>query len=155
MAEWNVEPDELNLRIGSDNRADFVPRGGTLESFLVETGGEGIAIQALEPGTTLIVETRNSEYRVVVLEGTDLDVIVTGGQLFHDATLVRLEGAATRGSLLKIGWIGVGLRVEMSVAGRRIVTSPVRSITIEGVPPALIQAERQGGRGDAHDRPTL
>jgi hypothetical protein len=57
---------------------------------------------------------------------SSLDVIVTGGQLFQ---------ATTRGSLLKIGWIGVGLRVEMSLAGRRIVTSPVRSITIEGVPP--------------------
>jgi hypothetical protein len=123
----------LNLRIGSENPADFVPRCGTLP---VEAGGdEGIAIQSLEPGTTLIVQTRNSEYRVAVLDGTDLDVIVTGGQLFQDATRVRLEGATTRGSLLKIGWIGVGLRVEMSLAGRRIVTSPVRSITIEGVPP--------------------
>lgn len=138
MAEWNVEPDELNLRIGSDNRADVVPRCGTLASVSVEAGGdEGIAIQSLEPGTTLIVQTRNSEYRVVVLDGTDLDVIVTGGQLFQDATQVRLEGATAGGSLLKIGRIGVGLRVEMSVAGRRIVTSPVRSITIEGVRAAL------------------
>jgi hypothetical protein len=134
VAEWNVGPDELNLGIGSDNRADFVPRCGTLAGFSVEAGGdEGIAIQLLEPGTTLIVQTRNSEYRVVVLDGTDREVIVTGGQLFQDATRVRLDGATAGGSLLKIGWIGVGLRVEMSLAGRRIVTSPVRSITIEGV----------------------
>jgi len=136
----NVEPGDLNLGIGSDNRADFVPRYGTLESFSDEAGGdEGVAIQSLEPGTTLIVQTRNSEYRVVVLDSADLDVTVTGGQLFRDATRVRLNGATIHGSLLKIGWIGVGLRVEMSVDGRRIVTSPVRSITIEESP-ALLQA---------------
>jgi len=138
VAEWNIGPDELNLRVGSDNGAEFVPRCGTSESFSVEAGDEdGIAIQSLEPGTTLIVQTRNSEYRVVVLDGTDLDVIVMGGQLFQDATRVRLGGATAGGSLLKIGWIGVGLRVELSVGGRRIITSPVRSITTEGVRAAL------------------
>lgn len=75
-----------------------------------EAGGdEGIAIQSLEPGTTLIVQTRNSQYRVLVLNGTGLDAIVTGGQLFQDPTRVQLDGATAGSSLLKIGWIGVGL----------------------------------------------
>jgi hypothetical protein len=32
------------------------------------------------------------------------------------------------GNLLKIGWIGVGLRMEIVAEGRRIVTTAVRSI---------------------------
>jgi hypothetical protein len=102
MARWNVERGEWNLRVGSDHRAEVVSRCGTLARFPVEAGGdEGIAIQSLERGTTLVVQTRHSQYRVVVLDGADLDVIVKGGRRFHDATLVRLEGATAGGSLLK------------------------------------------------------
>jgi hypothetical protein len=32
---------------------------------------------------------------------------------------------------MKLGWIGVGLRMEMSSHGKRFVTSAVRAITIE------------------------
>jgi hypothetical protein len=32
------------------------------------------------------------------------------------------------GSFLKVGWIGVGLRMEILADGRRIVTSPVYDI---------------------------
>jgi hypothetical protein len=32
------------------------------------------------------------------------------------------------GSFLKVGWIGVGLRMEILAEGRRIVTSPVYDI---------------------------
>jgi len=148
MGGWNVEPGEGNPRIGNDNRAEFVLRCGTLSGFAGEAAGaEGIAIQSLEPGTPLIVQTRNSQYRVVVLDGLDLDVIVKGGQRFPDATRVRLEGATAGGSLLKIGWIGVGLRVEMSVDGRRIITSPVRWVTIEGVSPPYTRHDSQAAAG--------
>jgi hypothetical protein len=87
---------------------------------------------------------------VVVLDGTNFDVIVKGGQRFHEATRVRLEGATAGGSLLKIGWIGLGLRVEVSVDGRRIVTSPVQWITMEGVPPLDLRREVRQPRRIVH-----
>ena len=43
----------------------------------------------------------------------------------------RLEGATTGGSVLRLGWIGVGLRMELSTGDLRITTSAVRSVTIE------------------------
>ena len=42
--------------------------------------------------------------------------------------LARLR-ASVGGNLLKVGWIGVGLRMEIVAEGRRIVTTAVRSIT--------------------------
>ena len=41
-----------------------------------------------------------------------------------------LEDGATAGGALRLGWIGVGLKMELGVSGDTIVTSPVLSITV-------------------------
>jgi len=43
----------------------------------------------------------------------------------------RMDGSGFGGSLLKVGWIGIGLRMEILAGDQRIVTSPVRDISIE------------------------
>jgi hypothetical protein len=90
---------------------------------------EGLELSQLEPLTTLLVWTWNSLYRVVVAEGSD--VLVQGGSHFPEPTAAYLEGASAGGSLLKTGWIGVGLVMEIRVRGKRIVTSPVVAIATE------------------------
>ena len=35
--------------------------------------------------------------------------------------------------MLKAGWLGVGLRMEVYANGRRTVTSPVQSLSVEHV----------------------
>lgn len=113
-----------------------VPKRDTLEGFAVEAGClEGVALQSLGDGTVLNVITRHSKYRVVVLDAAGQRVLVTGGQIFPESTEVRFEGATSGGSALKVGWIGVGLRLEMSMGRQRITTSRVESVTIESVPP--------------------
>jgi hypothetical protein len=94
---------------------------------------EGVAIDALEPGTTLTVQTRNSQYRFVILLEPRL-VLVKGGATFPEATIVRFEGATDGGSALKIGWILVGFQIEMWLGSARIRSSKVRSVSIESVP---------------------
>ena len=59
-------------------------------------------------------------------------MLVQGGTMFPEATSVRLEGATADGSALKMGWILVGLRFEMSLGPKRITSSRVRSVAIEG-----------------------
>ena len=90
----------------------------------------GISLQDLDPLTTLLIRTRNSTYRVIVSSGTS--VIVQGGQFFPDATPARIDGSGFGGSLLKTAWIGVGFRMEIFANGERIITTPVRDVTIEG-----------------------
>ena len=90
---------------------------------------EGVELDRLEPLTTLLVWTWNSLYRVVVAQGSA--VLVQGGLFFPEPTPAEVDGASTGGSLLKSGWIGVGLLMELRVGSRRIVTSPVVAIVTE------------------------
>ena len=61
-------------------------------------------------------------------------VRVEGGRYFPQLTEGRLNGSGFGGSVLKVAWIGVGLRMEIYSHGRRIITSPVRAIEIEPAP---------------------
>jgi cyclohexyl-isocyanide hydratase len=94
---------------------------------------EGVPIDSLEPGATLVVSTRNSHYRFVILDQPHL-VLVKGGAMFPEAAVVRLEGATAGGSALKMGWILVGFQIEMWLGSVRIRSSAVRSVSIEHIP---------------------
>ena len=116
----------LNLR----RQTAHVARAVTLDGFVEETGNiRGLYLRDVEPLTTLIVRTRNSHYRIIV--SRDTSAIVQGGQFFPDATPGRIDGSGFGGSFLKVGWIGIGLRMETFADGRRIITSPVRDISIQ------------------------
>jgi len=136
MSDLYVEPIETGPRFGNSDPGSLVPRRRTLDGFALEPGCvDGVALRSLEAGTVLNVITRHSSYRVVVLDPVRQRVLVTGGRLFPEKTDVRFEGATAGGSVLTNGWIGTGLRLEMSMGRQRITTSRVRSVTIESVPP--------------------
>lgn len=99
----------------------------TLDGFASATAWvEGVYLRDLQPMTCLLVQTSNSDYRIVVSSGGA--VLVEGGRFFERPTAATVEGASLGGSFLKMGWIGVGLRMEIRDESRRIVTSPVRRI---------------------------
>jgi hypothetical protein len=54
---------------------------------------------------------------------------IRGGELFPRRTEAHVLGASMGGSFLKLLGIYVGLRMELTVEGRRIITSAVRSIS--------------------------
>ncbi|HTI43447.1 MAG TPA: hypothetical protein VL693_16585 [Vicinamibacterales bacterium] len=115
----------------------LVTRRTTLDGFVGElTDAPGIYLRDLDPLTTLLVRTRNSTYRVIVSHGTS--VLVQGGRFFRDATAARIDGSGFGGSLLKTGWIGVGFRMEIVADGERIITTPVREVTVDRGRPALL-----------------
>lgn len=106
----------------------------TLDGFAAGSdAADGIAIDLLEPGTTLVVETRNSVYRFVMLADRR-HAVVTGGTVFREPAVVRIEGATAGGSALKMGWVIVGEQIEMLFASIRIRSSRVRSVAIESAP---------------------
>lgn len=112
-------------------RAGAGPRvadGSTLDGFVAAaTGGTGVALGAIEPLTSLVVETRNTRYHIIVRRSDE--IVIQGGAFFPDPTLARFEGASLGNSLLRLGWIGLGLRMEIRANGQRIVTTPVRTIS--------------------------
>ena len=131
-------PIETDSRLGDSNLGEVVLRRHTLDGFAFEPGCvEGVALQSLEAGTVLKVITRHSHYRLVLLDPARKSVLVTGGRLFPETREVCCDGATAGGSVLKVGWIGVGLRLEMSIGRLKITTSRIQSITIESVPPRL------------------
>ena len=86
----------------------------------------GVHLCDLPPSTILLVRTMNSLYRIVIADWPE--VYVQGGAFFPDLTPAWVDGASVGGSCLKLGWIGVGLLVEIRSGGRRILTSRVRAI---------------------------
>jgi hypothetical protein len=109
------------------NDTTCISRAATLAGFTSAVASTtGVLLRDLAPMTTLLVRTRNTEYRIVVSSGDE--VLVKGGQFFPILTEARFSGASVGGSFLKVGWIGIGLRMEILAEGRRIVTSPVHDI---------------------------
>ncbi|MNC85084.1 hypothetical protein D3C83_06610 [compost metagenome] len=104
-----------------------VATGSTLDGFVAAASGTGVALGTIEPLTSLVVETRNTRYHIIVRRGDE--IVIQGGAFFPDPTLARFEGASLGSSLLRLGWIGLGLRMEIRANGQRIVTTPVRTIS--------------------------
>ena len=115
--EGDVMSDKKFVRAAAFDRS-----GDVLEDI------EGVHLRHLPQFTTLLVRTMNSWYRVVITRWPE--VYVQGGAFFPDPTCAYLDGAS-RGVSLRTGWIGVDLSVEFRSGGQRIITSPVRAITIE------------------------
>jgi hypothetical protein len=97
--------------------------------------GAGLLVDALEAGTRIIVGTKHSCYRFVVVDGSQRRATVTGGKMFPETTEVRIEGASAGDHVIKAGWLAVGLRAELSIGLKRITTSSVQSLAIEKASP--------------------
>ena len=108
----------------------LIRREATLDGFVDDLAdAPGISLREVESLTTILVRTHNSQYRFVVTSGTS--AIVQGGAFFPEPTPARIDGSGFGGTLLKVGWIGIGLRMEIFADGRRIITSPVRDVTLD------------------------
>lgn len=90
---------------------------------------DGFEVRGLEAPATLLVSTRNSLYRLVVVDGCH--VLVQGGRFFPEPTPACIEGAKVAGSPLKKGWIAVGMAMVLRVGEEFIRTSPVTATVAE------------------------
>jgi hypothetical protein len=128
-AFWNTRGSDIAQSMAKG--AMMLRQGHTLDSFAANSSNrEGVSIETIETGATLIVKTRHSYYRMVVVDGSQQLVQIQGG-VFPEPTMVRLCGATAGGSAVKVGWILVGLRMECRLGTRCITSSSVHSISIE------------------------
>jgi hypothetical protein len=132
MTETNRRYRESEPPSNKAPAVKVLPSWRTLDGFVSKQGAaQSVAIDTLDAGASLHVHTRHSDYRLVVLDGPRHLVEVEGGTIFPNATIARLEGATAGGSLLKMGRLEVGLRMELSLGPRRVTSSRVESIDIE------------------------
>ena len=97
---------------------------------------DGVQVDELPAFETIEVRTRNTVYTLVVVDGRNGEVLVTGGRFFPVATRVRVNGCTLGGSCLK--WRGVypGFLMELQVGNEVIVTTRVRSVERRASEPA-------------------
>jgi hypothetical protein len=103
----------------------------TLDGFRsAVSSASGVRLSELSVIDELEVQTRNSSYRITILDPADGRVLVQGGAFFPLTRAARLGGASLGGSMLKVGWIGCGFCIEIHCEQQRIVTTPVRAIAV-------------------------
>jgi hypothetical protein len=89
----------------------------------------GVSLQDLEPGSMLRMHTENTCYEIVVLHGGL--AYLSGHPLYcPQPVLVTIAGSTWGGSMLKVHFIGRGMRLEFRHPGypTPIVTSIIREI---------------------------
>jgi len=109
----------------------------TLEGFAAAASrAGGVKLRDLTAFDCLEIWTRNSRYRITVLDPVDARVLIEGGAFFPTPAEAILSGASAGGSMLKLGWILDGFRLEILHEGQRIITTRVRTIRLNS-PDAL------------------
>lgn len=101
---------------------------------VADTGPRRVALPWLRPGTVLQLRTRNSRYRLVVVDGPEGRVLITGGRHFPDQMPVQVVGATPGDGRVKPDWIVEGLRLQLLTAQGCVITSTVSSLLCDGGP---------------------
>lgn len=102
-----------------------------------------VAVPLLLPGTMVTVRTRNTLYRLTVVDGPARRISICGGRLFARNTEVELLGALDAEEGLKPGWIVEGLQLQLMTSAGPVVTSVVESVEVDVDPAALTDDETE------------
>lgn len=95
---------------------------------------EGFNLSPLDPGTTLIVETERSVYRIEIVKGKEALITNESSEKhrFEETTPVNIHGSTWGGTMLKIDWIGKEMHIELSYKKgdetKVFISSPVKDV---------------------------
>jgi hypothetical protein len=113
-------------------RVHRIPRYCSLDGFTeLSSSLEGVVLRSLAPFDTVCARTVNTNYYIFILEPETGKALVQGGRYFEEPIEATVSGSTFGGCMLKMGWLGIGFRIEFYSGGQRIVTSPVQTIRIE------------------------
>lgn len=90
-----------------------------------------VILQSLHPFDTILMQTSNSEYTILLLEPNTGRALVKGGECLVEPGEALLMGSAIPGSEVKSGAICVGGRVEIWAKGKVFLTSSVHSVEVK------------------------
>jgi hypothetical protein len=109
---------------------DSIPAGAALDNRSKDPWKNGVQVDRMEDMEKLVIQTRNSLYEIITIDGRSGGIPVRGGQFFSELTPARLTGATLGGSFCKMRGIYAGFRMEINANGQRTVTTPVESIAV-------------------------
>lgn len=90
-----------------------------------------ISLESLNEFDTILLQTHNSHYRLLLLDPKDGRALAQGGKFLSEPQEVLVTGSRRNGSMFKLGSITVGSQLEMWLGDEIIVTSPIGSVQIE------------------------
>jgi hypothetical protein len=135
--DWDQYYGRKTCELAIGEKLFIVPKPYLLEGFAELTASSGgVDLHCLGANDAIRVRTENSDYRIVLLDPADLRVEIQGGGFFAKPTEANIRGATVGGAMIKIGWISVGLQVELVYYTARnqmqsVVTSPVIRLSLE------------------------
>ena len=132
MEKWNTTRPETFHEVPSFGFLDAVPEAR-----------HPVAVPLLLPGTMVSVRTRNTLYRLTVVDGPARQISICGGRLFARNTDVELLGALDGEEGVKPGWIVEGLQLQLLTSAGPVVTSVVESVAVDVDPAALTDEETE------------
>jgi hypothetical protein len=129
MEKWTTPEPEILSPVPSFDFLDTVPEVR-----------HPVALPLLLAGTMVTVRTKNTLYRLTVLDGPSRQISICGGRLFQEPTDAELVGAVDGEDGVKPGWIVEGLPMQLMTSGGPVVTSVVESVDVD-VDPGTLSAD--------------
>jgi hypothetical protein len=90
-----------------------------------------VVLESLNTFDTIIVQTHNSVYQILLLDPKIGHALVHGGEYLVEPSEALLKGSASLGSEFKVGTISVGCRLEMWIDKSVFLTSPIKSVQVK------------------------
>jgi hypothetical protein len=97
----------------------------------VLTSTDDVILDSLEPFDTILLQTHNSDYRILLLDPKTGRALVEGGDYIVEPTEALVRGSSVGGDAFKGGTISIGCRLEMWVDERAFLTSPVKTVCVK------------------------
>ena len=120
----------MSLQSGNDmENTSWVPRAALLDAWSDYAWDNGIQIETMQELETLAVRTKNSIYEITILCGRTGEVLVRGGKFFPKRTPALLAGSTFGGSILRMGGIYVGMRMEIAPQPVKMISKVVHDPT--------------------------
>ena len=92
--------------------------------------GSAVMLESLRPFDTILLQTQNSEYRLLLLDPKTGRALVEGGAYLLEPAEGRVLGSAIPGEEFHDGAICVGCRLEIWAEEKVFLTSPVKSFEV-------------------------
>ncbi len=83
----------------------------------------GVDIGKLKAGTNLVVSTQKSVYQIKIIDPETYQVEVIGGKHVTTKENGTFIGSTWGGSAIKLGWIGLDMRMEIQLFNRLLLTT--------------------------------
>ena len=90
-----------------------------------------VALESLKPFDTVLLQTYNSDYRILLLDPKTGRALVEGGDYLLEPSEALVRGSSVPGYAFKAGAISIGGRLEMWVDERVFLTSIIKSVHVK------------------------